>query len=448
MKNLHKNGIAVALLAGFMAIPAYAKLTNEETARLGKDLTPLGGEIAGNKDGTIPKYTGGLTTPPACFKPGVEYCDPFASDQPKFTITPANVGKYKDQLPAGAVAMFQKYSTFKMPVYETRRTAAVPKDIAETVKKEATQIELDGFGLSKRVNSTTPFPIPKNGLEVVWNHLLRYLGGGMARQQVSAPVRPNGQYFLTVVEDMRIFNQNMDKPQENRLLFYKERVLEPASMAGSVLLVHEPVEQAKEARSAWQYNTGQRRVKRAPNVAYDGANEISEGLRFHDQFDAFNGAPDRYDWKLVGKKEMYIPYNDYKIGEKSHKFDEILTKNHLNPDLLRYELHRVWVVEATLKPEQRHNYSKRVFLVDEDSWNIVWTDNYDSRGDLWRVSMHGVVQYYDALVTSSRFSAYHDLNNGAYSMEGLDNDRKGTVMFNQKGKLVDFQPEALRREGQ
>ncbi len=448
MIKLHRNRIGAAVLAGLVTIPAYAKLTNEEVARLGKDLTPLGGEVAGNKDGTIPKYTGGLTTPPACFKPGIEYCDPFAGDKPKFTITAANVNQYKDHLPAGALAMFQKYPTFKMPVYETRRTAAVPRDVAETVKKEATQIELDGFGLSKRVNSTTPFPIPKNGLEAIWNHNLRYLGGGFTRQTVAAPVRPNGQYYLTVTEEQRIFNQNMDKPQENRLLFYKSRILEPASLTGTVLLVHEPVEQSKEARSAWQYNTGQRRVKRAPDVAYDGVADGSEGLRFHDQFDAYNGAPDRYDWKLVGKKEMYIPYNDYKIAEKSHKFDEILTKNHVNPDLVRYELHRVWVVEATLKPGQRHSFSKRVFLLDEDSWNIVWVDAYDTRGDLWRVAMHGTVQYYDVQAASSRFSAYHDLNNGAYFMEGLDNDRKGTLLFNQKGKLADFQPDALRREGQ
>jgi hypothetical protein len=444
----HKTRIGVALLASLVAIPAYAKLTNEEAARLGKDLTPLGGEIAGNKEGTIPKYTGGLTTPPACFKPGVEYCDPFPGDKPKFTITAANVGQYKEQLPAGALAMFQKYSTFKMPVYETRRTAAVPKDIAETVKKEATQIELDGFGLTKRVNSTTPFPIPKNGLEAIWNHTLRYMGGGLVRPQVQVPVRPNGQYYLTITEEQRIFNQNMDKPQDNRLLFFKQKMLEPASLAGTVLLVHEPVEQAKEARSAWVYNTGQRRVKRAPDVAYDGVPDGSEGLRFHDQYDAYNGSPDRYDWKLVGKKEMYIPYNAYKIGEKSNKFDQILTKNHANPDLMRYELHRVWVVEATLKAGQRHNFSKRVFLLDEDSWNVVWEDGYDSRGDLWRVGIHGTVQFYDALTASARYNSYHDLNNGAYLMMGLDNDRKGTLLFNQKGKLADFQPDALRREGQ
>lgn len=448
MIKLHKTPVAVALLAGLVAIPAHAKLTSEEAARLGKDLTPLGGEMAGNKEGTIPKYTGGLTTPPACFKPGVEYCDPFSGDKPKFTITPANVGQYKDQLPAGALAMFQKYSTFKMPVYETRRTAAVPRDIAETVKKEATQIELDGFGLTKRVNSTTPFPIPKNGLEAIWNHTLRYMGGGLIRSQVAVPVRANGQYYLTITEEQRIFNQNMDKPQDNRLLNFKQRILEPASLAGTVLLVHEPVEQAKESRSAWVYNTGQRRVKRAPDVAYDGVADGTEGLRFHDQYDAYNGAPDRYDWKLVGKKEMYIPYNAYRVGEKSHKFDEILTKNHANPDLMRYELHRVWVVEATLKAGQRHNFSKRVFLLDEDSWNVVWEDAYDGRGDLWRVQMHGVVQFYDALTTSARYNSYHDLNNGTYLMMGLDNDRKGTLQFNQKGKMADFMPDALRREGQ
>ena len=78
----------------------------------------------------------------------------------------------------------------------------------------------------------------------------------------------------------------------------------------------------KQTRSAWIYNAGQRRVRRAPDLAYDNFNDGTEGMRTSDQFDAWNGAPDRYDWKLVGKKEIYVPYNAYKLADKSAQVQE------------------------------------------------------------------------------------------------------------------------------
>ena len=441
-KTLLASAVALAMAGG-----VQAKISDAEAAKLGKELTPLGGEVAANKDGTIPKYEGGLTKPPACFKPGVEYCDPFASDKPKFVIDAAAADKYKAQLPDGAVAMLKKYSTFKMPVYETRRTAAVPAAVAETVRKEATQIDINGFALANRVDSTTPFPIPKNGLEAIWNHNVRYLGGGLVREQASFPVRANGDFFKVTTKETRIFNQNMDKPQDNKLAFFTTYFVSPPTLVGTVILVHEPVDQLKESRSAWIYNAGQRRVRRAPDLAYDAVNDGTEGMCFTDQYDAYNGAPDRFDWKLVGKKEMYVPYNAYKIGEKKVAYKDVLTKNHANPDLMRYELHRVWVVEATLKAGQKHSYGKRVFLLDEDSWNVLWEDAYDTRGNLWRVGIHPVVQYYDAGVPWTRFNSWHDLTNGNYLLSGLDNESKGTISFGAKGKIADFQPDALRRMG-
>ncbi len=442
-----KTLLASAVTAAFIATPAIAKLTDAEVGRLGKDLTPLGGEVAGNKDGSIPAYTGGLMKPPACFKPGVEYCDPFAADKPKFTIDGASADKYKDKLPEGALAMLKKYPTYKMNVYETHRTAAVPAAIADVVKKEATQIDLNGFGISGRKETTTPFPIPKNGLEAIWNHNLRYLGGGFQKESSAFPVRSNGDYFKVTTVENRIFNQNMDTPQDNKMFFFSAFFVAPPTLVGTVFLVHEPVDQVKEQRSAWIYNAGQRRVRRAPDLAYDAVNDGTEGMRFTDQYDGFNGAPDRYDWKLVGKKEMYVPYNTYKVGEKKVAYKDVLTKNHANPDLIRYELHRVWVVEATLKAGQKHSYGKRTFLLDEDSWQVVWEDSYDTRGSLWRVGIHGFMQHYDAGVPWTRFNSWHDLTNGNYLFSGLDNESKRSVLFGQKGKIADFQPDALRRMG-
>ena len=66
----------------------------------------------------------------------------------------------------------------------------------------------------------------------------------------------------------------------------------------------------------------------------------------------FAGRSDRFDWKIVGKQEMLIPYNSNRLHTPT-KDSDVLLANHLNPDHVRWELHRVYVVEATLKAGQR-----------------------------------------------------------------------------------------------
>jgi hypothetical protein len=239
----------------------------------------------------------------------------------------------------------------------------------------------------------------------------------------------------------------MADPEPNRLFYALGYFTEPATLRGTIFLVHEPVDQVAEQRSAWIYNAGQRRVRRAPDLAYDGINDGSEGMIVTDQVDGYNGAPDRFEWKLVGKREMYIPYNTYKVGDKSLKYKDIVGPHTLNADLVRYELHRVWVVEGTLKPGQRHVYGRRTFYLDEDSWSVVSEDAYDNRGGLWRVSLLGMVQYYDAVVPWYRFGVVHDLTTGGYIAGGLDNEVKEPMQFGVEGRLMDFKPDALRRLG-
>ncbi len=251
-----------------------------------------------------------------------------------------------------------------------------------------------------------------------------------------------------VVVEIRIFNENMDEPQDNRLLNYLNWFTAPATLQGTVFLVWEPVDQVKESRSAWIYNAGQRRVRRAPDLSYDNINDGTEGLRTTDQYDAYNGAPDRYDWKLVGKKEIYVAYNAYELGDKSLKYKEdIIRKNTVNPEHMRYELHRVWVLDATLKKGSKHIYGRRTFYLDEDSWNVLMEDAYDTRGGLWRVGIHPLVQYYDAKVPWYRANIWHDLSNGSYLLNHLDNEMKTVWEFGVKGKMSDFQPDSLRRYG-
>jgi len=434
--------LALALVA------ASASAAERDFSRLARDLTPIGAERAGNADGSIPAWDGGLTQPPAGWTPQQGYVDPFPGDQPLFTITAENADQHAARLTPGMHAMLKKYPQhYRMQVYPTRRTAALPKDVTDRVREQAPKVELNGFGLKNLGGSTTPFPIPGNGLEAIWNHLVRYVGGGTERIGHSFPVRANGDHFKIGFRSQRIYAQNMQDAEPNRLFYALGYFTEPATLRGTIFLVHEPVDQVAEQRSAWIYNAGARRVRRAPDLNYDGVNDGSEGMIVTDQVDGYNGAPDRFEWKLIGKREMYIPYNTYRLSDKSLKYKDIIGRHTINADLVRYELHRVWVVEGTLKSGQRHVYGRRTFYLDEDSWSVVSEEAYDNRGGLWRVALLGMIQYYDAVVPWYRFGVVHDLTTGGYIAGGFDNEIKEPIRFGVKGRLGDFQPDALRRLG-
>jgi hypothetical protein len=441
----------VVLLLLCPVILARASISAADANRLGNDLTPLGAEKAGNADGTIPAWDGGITTPPAGYTVGMHHPDPFKDDQVLFTITAANADKYADKLTAGSMALLKTYPDYSMPIYATHRSFSNPQRIYEATKKYALTASLtgNGNGITGAVIGT-PFPIPQNGLEVIWNHLTRYRGIAAERHVSQAAPQRNGSYTLVDFEDETLFNYDREgiaeKDLDNILLYYKQAVTAPARLAGSILVVHETMDQVKEPRRAWVYNTGQRRVRRAPNVAYDNPGTASDGMRTSDQFDMFNGAPDRYDWKLVGRKEMYVPYNSYKLHSDKLKNSDILKPLHINQDLTRYELHRVWVVEATLKPGTNHIYPRRTMYFDEDSWQILAADQYDGRGQLWRVSEAHCINYYDAQVFWSTLEVHTDLIAGRYLAFGLDNERP-MYDFTIKRTPQDYTPSALRQEG-
>ena len=409
-----------------------AAISAADAARLGNDLTPLGAEKAGNADGSIPAWTGGITTPPAGYKVGMHHPDPYANDQVLFTITAANADKYADRLTAGALALLKAYPDYSMPVYASHRSASNPQRIYDATKKNATTARLtdSGNGFTGSVVGA-PFPIPANGLEVLWNHLTRYRGVAASRAISQAAPQRNGSYTLVDFQDEFLFNYVRDgiteKDLDNVLIYFKQAVTAPARLAGTILIVHETMDQVKEPRQAWVYNAGQRRVRRAPNVAYDNPGTASDGMRTSDQFDMFNGAPDRYEWKLVGKKEMYVPYNSYKLHSDAVKYSDILKPLHINQDLTRYELHRVWVVDATLKPGTSHVYSRRTLYVDEDSWQILAADQYDGRGQLWRVAEAHCINYYDAQVFWSTLEVHTDLLAGPLSSPSASTTRARSV---------------------
>lgn len=431
--------------------PASAKLAQDQIAWLGNELTSLGAEKAGNAEGTIPPWTGGITTPPAEYNLGMHHPDPFADDKVLFTISAGNMETYKDKLTAGHRAMMALYDTFKMKIYPTRRSASFPQRIYDATRKVAATAELvnSGDGVKNTVIGI-PFPIPENGVQVIWNHLLRYRGEIASRTIAQAALTRGGQYTLVKFEDeFNLFYSHPGMTEEqlaNRILFFKQKVVAPARLAGGILLVHETMNQVKDPRAAWLYNPGQRRVRRAPNVAYDNPGTAADGLRTSDQFDMFNGAPDRYDWKLVGKKEIYVPYNSYQLHSDKLSYDTILTPLHINPDVCRYELHRVWVVDATLKEGCRHLYKRRTLYVDEDSWQILLVDIYDNRDQLWRVSEGHVINYYEKPTLWTTLEVHVDLQSGRYLAIGLDNESE-MYNFDIKRSFQDYTPAALRREG-
>lgn len=450
MKKLSLLSSAVALAFAF---GVQAKLPADQVARLGSDLTPMGAEKAGNKDGSIPAWEGGITKVPAGYKAGDHHPDPFAGDKVLFTIDKANVDKYKANLSPGQLALFDLYPDFKINVYPTRRSASYPQYVYDATKKIAANAELvEGGNGIKNAAIGIPFPIPKDGIEAIWNHILRFRGVAASRNGGQATPTADGKFTLIGFDEQIMFKYSEPTAtpealeQENILFRFKQSITTPARLAGTALLVHETMDQVKTPRQAWTYNTGQRRVRRAPNVAYDAPGTASDGLRTTDDFDMFNGSPDRYNWKLVGKQEMYIPYNSYKLHSKEAKYADILKPGHINPDYVRWEKHRVWVVEATLKSGITHVYGKRVFFIDEDSWQIHVADLYDARGQLYRVATAHGLNYYEVPTHWSTLEVYHDLNSRRYIAIGLDNEDK-MYDFGVKLSDNDFTPAALRREG-
>ncbi|CCG41249.1 DUF1329 domain-containing protein [Magnetospirillum molischianum] len=439
---------ALALMFGG-ACSAWAAATPEELARLGKDLTPVGAEVAGNADGSIPAWTGGLKTPPPGFSPEKGYIDPFADEKPLYTITAANADSYQDKLAPGSYEMLKRYpNTFRMHVYPSHRTAVLPQVEYDRVKQEAgaAQLTPSGTGIDNVVNSTVPFPLPKSGLEVMWNHILRYRGGTVHRYSSMFPVQSGGSFTAVKREEWLAWAAALGNPDPNRHSYYLNLVRGPSSMAGEALLVHDSRDHAKDERRAWSYNPGLRRVLRAPEVAHDAPAQNSDGLATSDDYDGFNGSPERFDWKLIGKKELLIAYNNYRLNDRSLKYAEIIQPNHLNQDLVRYEPHRVWVVEGTLKPGARHIYAKRVFYIDEDSWQVAEADEYDGRGELWRVHILHAIQFYDANVPWIANDAVYDLQARRYIVNAMTNEEKPTT-FGEKQSFSMYSPDNLRRVG-
>ncbi|MEQ1890502.1 MAG: DUF1329 domain-containing protein [Alphaproteobacteria bacterium] len=438
------------------AQPACAAVSEAEAKRLEGDLTPMGAQRAGNAAGTIPAWDGGLTAPPSGigYEPGKHHPDPFAADKPLFTITAANMAQYDAQLTDGYRALLAAYpDTYLMHVYPSRRSCAFPEHVYQAVKRNAAAGRLanDGHSVTGAMMAA-PFPIPQSAVEVLWNNELNYRGYKVSRENVAAAPTNGGDFTLELSRVQSISEWSNPARHNvgelNNVIFNFMKVgIKPPSNAGSVLLMHNTLDQVSEMANAWIYRPGERRVKRLAGSAYDNPFPGSEGIRTNDNIEVFSGATDRYDWELKGKQEKIVAYNTYRLASNDYQYKDILHKGHLNPELLRYELHRVWVVEGKLKAGKSHAIAaRRVHYQDEDSWVTLTTTLFDANDRIARVQEGHALNYYEQPLCFFSSNIVYDMNGGSYHIMGLRN-QESEVDFSPDIDPKIFSPDAMRRIG-
>ena len=420
---------------------------------LGSGLTANGADPSASADGMIPAYTGGITKPPAEYVAGGDHVDPFAADKPLFSITAQNMGEYSNRLSAGQKALLaRKEGNYRMDIYPSRRSCALPQFVYDETKKNVARARLiDGGNGVAGARIGVPFPIPKNALEIFWNHNFYWHGHRYHAITSGANVYKNGAITKIIREDWR-YNfyadpQGPDPQHANDQFHWMGIWKAPQRFNGSGFSMTNTINQVKEPRNGVMFNPSTRRIMKAPAAAvtYEGPLSTADGMRqSHDMF-LFSGSPDRYEWKLLGKKEIFVPYNAYKASASTTSHDALMTPHNLNPDYLRYELHRVWVLEATQKDNFRMKQARRVFYVDEDSWIFLMADIFNKRDELIYVQHAFTKNYYEAPACVFEFDVMHDMTTGNYNVDHIKLDH-GPADLNFDLELSDFGSAALRRK--
>jgi len=445
----------IVLAAGLSLVvgAVQAAVSAEEANTLKSTLTPLGAEKAGNKDGTIPAWSGGLTTPESGFANGGRRPDPFAADKPQVSISAKNMAEYAAKLPEGVRLLMQRYpDSFRVDVYQTRRTAAAPQSVYENTFRNATRAKLvDGPAGPQPEGAFggVPFPIPKSGAEVMWNSRLRWRGESYQTQFNSYQLTPEGKRVLVTQarndNQMPYYAQDA-APEKFGGEYWLVRSLNsgPAIRAGEAITGRSQLNE--DASQVWVYLTGQRRVRKLPNACCDTPGAFAAGLVSFDEIEGFSGRLDRFDWKLVGKQEMIVPYNSNRTLVPT-KDAELVGAHHLNPDYVRWELHRVWVVEATLREGQRHTSPKSRYYIDEDSWNLVWGDRWDAKGQLARSQFNLPMAMPDVPAQVAVTWGAFDHVAGTMFVALVMNEQGSQYKIQKRYPDVTFTPDAMAGEG-
>jgi hypothetical protein len=439
------------LLAGCLGVLAALPLVGAAAeATDWSQLTPMGAIRAGNEAGSIPAWDGGIAKPIEGYAgPESMHPDPYADDAVLYTVTAQNLAEHAQHLTPGLQAMLKRYpDTFRILVYPSRRSHAAPTWVYDNTRRNADSARLsaDGNGIEGAFGGI-PFPLPTQALQVYWNHVTRWRGQYLTNRGHDANVYADGKFTLVTRRTevkFHFYAPGGDAASlDNRLFSLLSTVTAPPRLARSGVLVHETLNQDAAERQAWIYDSGRRRVLRAPLLAFDMSVSDADALRTADDTDMMNGSPSRFDWKLLGRQEMLIPYNNYRIESVAN--EQLLQPGHLDPQQTRFELHRVWVIEATRKADWRHVYSRRVFFVDEDSWSIAIADQFDNSDALWRVSLAYLKNYYELPATLPAVYAFHDLASGRYHVQGLADEGREASTLQPVPDDSAFTPGALGR---
>jgi tetratricopeptide (TPR) repeat protein len=409
-------------------------------------LTPIGALQAANTDGSIPAWTGGITPDrwPAGFSAGQRLKDPYPGDQPLFVITANNAAQYRDKLTAAHQTLLARYPGYKMPVYPTRRSVSFPRAIYDATQKNVGKAKLVGSDSLQGAFLGFPFRKPSSGVEIMWNHRTRYRGDSVVSKSTQVVVQPDGLFSdrLDLTEQVLFRYGNIKNPvdisKENILLYYLG-IYSNRGNQNITVLAHETADSIKNPRNIWVVPPGLRRMFRIPPVGYDQPFIGSGGLYFVDMIDMYNGAFDRYVWKLLGRREVIVPYNAYRISDGRYSYEQLLTPRHFNQDATRYEMHRVWVIEATERTNKKHSFGKRVFYVDEDSWTVLMVDNHDREGRPWRFQEGHLIARYESQTPFCSPVITYDLKDGRYFASGL-NGQSPPAQFDVKMDKGDFTP--------
>lgn len=448
MKN-NKTALLSLIAFGVLSCSvAHAAVSPAEAEKLKTELTPMGGERAGNADGSIPAWTGGQQ---AALPAGKPNRPPLfnAGEKSILKIDSSNMEQHKARLSEGEQALLKNIPGYSIHVYPTHRTAIAPAHSYERTFKNATTTKMDDKELISDWGGSVPFPIPKSGSEAMAN--TQFAFRGIDVQTASSIYVVSGGAPVLATSTQSHESMPGDYPPgrvdpfngQTRYAALVETKA-PSYQAGEKILGLID-KQLNAVAQAWTYLPGQRRLRRTPNVQYDVPSPFTSGVTNYDEQNGFQGAIDRYDWKIVGKKELYIPYNNNNFLNVAG-LDKLLLPNSANSELMRWELHRTWVLEGTVKSGQRHVVPKRRVYVDEDTWQTVLADEWDAKGSFWKATQ--VLTYVNPAVPGVFLATnfIYNLQSKSYAAFNVLSDEKDGYTYQQVPPSI-FSPRSLEASG-
>ena len=424
------------------AMVLAALVTGSALAQDLPSLTPVGAQREGNADGSIPEWTGGLSRDAS--RHDARLLDPYPEDQPLFTITSGNYRQYAASLSAGHRALFARHAGYQLPVYPTRRSVSFPDEVYAATAANRGHVSLKGADAVEGAQAGIPFPEPRSGAEVLWNHRLRYRGDSTEwRYQRAATVA--GARNVSRSLERILFGYGNLHPESagSGMHSYNLLHIKPAPPYPDVTAVwHDSINPLQSPRKIWSGSAGLGgKSMRNPPLGFDEVGLFTERIRYFDMVDMFCGSFERYVFKLFGKREIYVPYNSYRLARDSI---EAVGPQHLSARNARYELHRVWLVEAALRPGEKHSIARRMFYVDEDSWSILLVDNYDGAKRLTRFQEGHLLPLYPIQAVDYAPITTYDLPGERYFVDRLLSDSP-PPRLNAGLSRSDFMPGAAKQ---